>query len=110
MTKVTHPLELSTTLFPIGLFICAAGMNVLDMNCCFDVNGLISTMYKLLPGLPFFNCMPSEHVVHLHACLFLLCCCVRMPVSSSSNSLPPQSACWQADSKPGLFQEDQKEL
>lgn len=55
MTKVTHPLELSTTLFPTGLYIYAAGMNLLDMNCCYDVSGLISTVYKLLPGLYLFQ-------------------------------------------------------
>lgn len=76
MTKVTHPLELSTTLFPTGQFIYAAGVKVIDMNCCYDVNGLISTMYKLLQELSLFSCMPNEHLVHLHACLFLLCCCV----------------------------------
>jgi len=48
-------LELSTTLFPTGLYIYAAGMNLLDMNCCYDVSGLISTVYKLLPGLYLFQ-------------------------------------------------------
>ena len=87
MTKDTHPLDLSTTLFPIGLVICAAGVKLLDMNCCYDVKGLISTVYNLLPELSLFNCMPNEQLVHLHACLFLLCCSVRVPVCSSGSDL-----------------------
>ena len=66
MTKVTHPLELSTTLFPIGLLIDTAGMNVPDVKCFYDVSGLTSTVCKLLPELSLFNCMPSDHLVHLH--------------------------------------------
>ncbi len=104
MTKVTHPLELSTTLFPIGVFICAAGMNVLDTHCCYDVKGLISTVYKLLQELSLFSCMPNEQLLHLHACLFLLCCSVRVPVCSSGSV---SAATFKADSQLSIFWKDQ---